>query len=77
MCIIIQNDDSYKLSIIQTKYILYCLNVILQILQEIESKHGSSEFNMKKFIGFLYDQPFPEPGSTVHIPEESSSHSAE
>lgn len=65
------------LSIIQIKYYLYCLNFILQILQEIESKHGLSEFNMKKFLGLLYDQPFPEPGSTVYIPQESSNRSAE
>jgi len=49
------------------------LNIISQVLQEIESRHGLSEFDMKKFIGLFYDQPFPELGSTIFIPQESTS----
>lgn len=50
--------------------ILY-LNHILQVLQEIESRHGLSEFNINKFIGLLYNQPFPKLGSSIFIPQES------
>lgn len=47
------------------------------MLQEIESRHGLSEFNMKKFIGLLYDQPFPELGSTIYIPQEPTNLNAD
>lgn len=42
------------------------------MLHEIESRHGVSEFNMKRFTRLLYDQPFPELGSTIYIPQETS-----
>ncbi|VVC32547.1 Hypothetical protein CINCED_3A023163 [Cinara cedri] len=64
--------------------LVYCIyssvkasSFYFKVLHEIESRHGLSEFNMKQFIGLLYDQPFPEPGSTVYIPHNSTSLSAE
>jgi hypothetical protein len=45
------------------------------VLQEIEARHGLSEFDMKKFIGLLYDTPFPDVSSSIYIPQESASSS--
>ncbi|XP_015372919.1 PREDICTED: DENN domain-containing protein 2A-like [Diuraphis noxia] len=64
--------------------LVYCIyssikanSFYFKVLQEIESRHGLSEFNMKMFIKLLYDQPFPELGSSIYLPLEPSSYSTE
>uniref|UniRef100_A0A2S2NTL5 Suppression of tumorigenicity 5 protein n=1 Tax=Schizaphis graminum TaxID=13262 RepID=A0A2S2NTL5_SCHGA len=64
--------------------LVYCIyssikanSFYFKILQEIESRHGLSEFNMKMFIKLLYDQPFPELGSTIYIPLEPANYCTE
>uniref|UniRef100_A0A2S2PY96 Suppression of tumorigenicity 5 protein n=1 Tax=Sipha flava TaxID=143950 RepID=A0A2S2PY96_9HEMI len=62
--------------------LVYCLyssikanSFYFKVLQEIEARHGLSEFDMKKFIGLLYDTPFPDVSSSIYIPQESASSS--
>ncbi|XP_050422458.1 DENN domain-containing protein 2B-like [Adelges cooleyi] len=57
--------------------LVYCLystikanSFYFRVLKEIESRHGLSE--MKCFIESLHDQPFPELGSAIRIPHDSS-----
>lgn len=45
------------------------------MLQEIEARHGLSEFDMKQFIRLLYGTPFPDVGSSIFTPQESASSS--
>ncbi|XP_050542767.1 DENN domain-containing protein 2B-like isoform X2 [Daktulosphaira vitifoliae] len=70
-CYRVQPEEaSYCLPLVYCIYSMIKANSFyFQVLREIESRHGLSEFNIKEFIQLLYNQTFPELGSTIFIPQ--------
>lgn len=45
----------------------YPVFILLQVLEEIESRHGRSDFEIHSLLQQLFDADFPNPGEEISI----------